>query len=56
MDRLTVSDNVGFARDGGPFASRVEEGNVELEFGLEIIGFAGFGVCVEKEVNAASFL
>lgn len=47
-DHLTVSDNVGFAGDRGPFAGRVEEGDVDFWFGFEIIGFAGFGVGVEK--------
>lgn len=55
-DRLTISDYVGFAGDGSPFAGGVEEGDVDLGLGLEIVGFAGFGVGVEKEVNAASFL
>lgn len=55
-DRLTVSDDVGFARDRGPLAGGIEEGDVDLRFGLEIISFAGFGVGVEKEVNAATFL
>ena len=55
-DGLTVSDNVGFAGDRGPFAGGIEEGDVDLGFGLEIIGFAGLGVGVEKEVNAATFL
>ena len=55
-DRLTVSDDVGFARDGGPFASGIKKCDVDLRFGLEIIGLAGFRIGVEKEVNAASFL
>lgn len=55
-NRLTVSDDVGFAGDGGPFAGGIEEGDIDLGFGFEIIGFAGFGVGVEKQVNAASFL
>lgn len=55
-NRLTVSDNVGFAGDGGPFARRIEEGNVDLGFRLQIIGFARFRIGMEKEVNAASFL
>ena len=55
-DHLTISDNVGFAGNRGPFAGGVEEGNVDLRFGLEVIGFAGFGVGVEEEVNAATFL
>lgn len=55
-DHLTVSDDVGFARNRGPLAGGIEEGNVNLGFRLEVIGFAGFGVGVEKEINAASFL
>ena len=55
-DRLTVSDNLSFARDGSPFASGVEESDIDFGFGGEIIGFTGLGICVEKEINAASFL
>ena len=55
-DRLTVSDDIGLAGDRGPFARGIEEGDVDFGFGLEVIGFAGFCVGVEKKVNAASFL
>lgn len=47
-DHLTISDNVGFAGNRGPLAGGIEEGNVNLGFGLEVIGFAGFSVGVEQ--------
>lgn len=55
-NHLTVSDNVGLARDGGPFAGGIEEGDVDFRLRLEIVGFARFSIGVEQEVNAASFL
>lgn len=55
-DRLTVSDNVGFTGNGGPFASGIEKGNVDLGFRLQIVGFARFRIGMEKEVNTTSFL
>lgn len=55
-DRLTISDNVGFARHGGPFASGIEKSNVDLGIRLQIIGFARFRIGMEKEVNTTSFL
>lgn len=55
-DHLPVSDNVGFAGNRGPLAGGVEEGDVDLGFGLEVIGLAGFSVGVEQEINAATFL
>ena len=45
---FSVSDDVSFARNRSPFASGVQEGDVDLGFGLEVIGFAGLGVGVEK--------
>ena len=55
-NHFTISNNIGFAGDGGPFAGGIEKGDVDLGFGLEIISFTGFGIGVEKEVDAASFL
>ena len=55
-DHVTVGDDGGFARDRGPFASGVEEGDVDFGVGFEVVGFAGFGVGVEEEVNATTFL
>ena len=55
-DRLTVSDNVGFAGDACPCARIVEERNINFRVGSDIIGFTGLGIGVEKEVNTASFL
>lgn len=51
---------VGFdgcgAGEGGPFARVVEESDVDLGVGVEVVGFAGFGVGVEDEVDAVAFL
>lgn len=55
-DHLTVSDDVSFAGDRGPFAGGIEKSDVDLGLGFEVIRFARFGICVEKEVNAATFL
>ena len=55
-DHVAVGDDGCFAGDGGPFASGVEEGDVDFGVGFEVVGFAGFGVGVEEEVDAAAFL
>ena len=55
-DDFAIGDNFGFAGNGGPFAGGVEEGDVDFGIGLQVIGFAGFGVRVEKEINATAFL
>lgn len=55
-DEFAVSDDLGFTGDGGPFAAGVEEGDVDFGIGFQVIGFAGFGVGVEEEVEAAAFL
>lgn len=55
-DGLAVGDDGGFAANGGPFAGGVQEGNVDFGVGLQVVGFAGFGVGVEEEVEAATFL
>lgn len=51
---------VGFdgcgAGEGGPFARVVEESDVDLGVGVEVVGFAGFGVGVEDEVDAVALL
>lgn len=46
----------GVAGDGGPFAGRVDEGEVDVGVCGEVVGLAGFGVGVEDEVEAVAFL
>lgn len=55
-DGFAVGDDLGFAGHGGPFAGGVEEGDVDFRVGLEVVGFAGFSVGVEEEVDTAAFL
>ena len=56
LDDVAVTDNRGFAADGGPLASAVEESDVDGGVGVEVVGLAGFGVGVEDEVDATGFL
>ena len=53
---LAVSLDSSVARDGRPFTGGVDEGEVYRFVGSDIVGFAGFGVRVEKEVEAVGFL
>ena len=53
---LTVSDNVGFAGDACPCTRTVKERDIDFIIRLEVVGFTGLGIRVEKEVNTASFL
>ena len=56
VDHVAVDDHIGGAGDGGPFACTVEEGHVDVVVFGEVVGFAGFGVGVEDQVDAAGFL
>lgn len=42
--------------DGRPFARGVEECDVDVWVGDDVVGLAGFGVGVEDEIDAAGFL
>lgn len=53
---LAVGYDLGYAADGRPLASALEEGDVDIGVGFEVVGLTGLGVGVEKEVNAAAFL
>ena len=55
-DGVAFGDDGGRSGDGRPFAGGVEEGDVDVRVGREVRGFAGFGVGVEEEVDAAGFL
>lgn len=55
-DGGAVGDDGGVAADGGPFPGAVEEGDVDGGVGVEVVGFAAFGVGVEEEVDAVTFL
>lgn len=56
MDELAVGDDLGLAGDGGPFAGRLEEGEVDFGVFFEVVCFAGFGIGVEDQVDAVAFL
>lgn len=47
---LAVRDDGGLARDGGPLARRVEEGDVDARVGVQVVRLAGLGVGVEEQV------
>lgn len=55
-DHVPVGDDVRCAADGGPLSLAVEEGHVDLGVALQVVGLAGFGICVEEEIEAATFL
>lgn len=55
-DGVAVGDDGGVAGDGGPFAGGIQEGDVDFGVRVQVVGFAGFGVGVEEEVDAAAFL
>ena len=50
-DLFAVGLDGGFAANAGPFAGVVEEAEVDVRMGFEVVGFAGFGVGVEDEVD-----
>ena len=56
LDDVTVADDRGFAADGGPLACAVEESDVDGGVGVKVVSLAGFGVGVEDQVDATSFL
>jgi hypothetical protein len=56
VDDGAVGEDRGRAGEGGPFAGGVQEGDVDVPVGGEVVGFAGFGVGVEEEVDAAVLL
>lgn len=55
-DNLAVCDNVCFTGNGSPFASGVEEGNVDFGVGFQVISLARLSVCMEEEINTTAFL
>lgn len=56
LDDGAVGDDACGARDAGPAAVGGAEGDVDVRVGFEVVGFAGFGVCVEEEIDATGFL
>jgi len=56
VDEATVGHDLGLAGDGGPFAGVVEEAEVDVGVGLEVVGLAGLRVGVEDEVDAITLL
>ena len=55
-DFFAVGLDGGGAGDGGPFAGGGEEAEVDFRVGLEVVGFAGFGVGVEDVVDGVALL
>lgn len=53
---FAVGLDFGGAGDGGPFAGAVDEADVYFAVLGEVVGFAGFGVGVEEEVDAVALL
>lgn len=47
LDNGTVGYDARDARHRGPFAGGVEEGDVDVWVGIDVVGLAGFGVGVE---------
>ena len=56
VDEGAVGGDGGFAGNGSPFARGVQEGDVDIGVGFEVVGFAGFSVRVEEEIDTAGFL
>ena len=56
LDCVAVGLDDGFAGDGGPFTGVVEEAEVDVRVGFEVVCFAGFGVGVEDEVDGVFLL
>ena len=56
MHERAVGGDFRDAGHGGPLAGSVEEGDVDVGVGGQGVGLAGFGVCMEEEVDAAVFL
>lgn len=53
---LAVGLDGGFAGNGGPFAAAGKEGEIDVRVGFEVIGLAGFAVCVEEKVDPVTLL
>ena len=56
LDAGAVGLDGSGARDAGPLAGVVEEGEVDVGVLLEVVGLAGLGVGVEDEVDAVVLL
>ena len=56
LDTGAIRLDLGFAGDGRPLAAGVQKAQVDLRVGLEVVGFTGFGVGVEDEVETVAFL
>lgn len=56
VDDAAVSLDASLAGKGSPFAGVVQEAEVDVRVGLEVIGLARLGVGVEDEVNAVALL
>ena len=56
LDQRSVRLDACCSAHGGPFAGHVQEGNVYVRVGLQLVRLARLGVGVEEEVDAARFL
>jgi hypothetical protein len=56
LDNVAVGDDARGAGDAGPTAVGGAEGDVDVGVGSEVVSLAGFGVCVEEEVDATTLL
>lgn len=56
LDDFAVGLDARVPGDGGPFTGRGDEGNVDGWVCSQVIRLAGFGVCVEEEVEAVALL
>lgn len=56
VDDVAVGDDLGLAGQRGPFARRVQEGDVDGRVLVQVVRLAGFGVGVEDQVDSAAFL
>lgn len=52
LHRLAICEHAGLATDGRPFASTIDEGDVDVRIIVELIRLAGFGIGVEDEVDS----
>ena len=55
-NKIAICDYGGEATDRRPFVGGIEEGDIDVGVGGEVVRFSAMGVGVEEEVYAAVFL
>jgi hypothetical protein len=55
-DQAAVGVNGGSSSDGSPLSRGVDEGDVDMGVGGEVVSLARLGVSVEEQVNASGLL